>query len=202
MTGLLSKFLAHPSPRSILIDYLVKIWDGMFIGYHTSSLLIRSLACFNTSYLITLCSWDLGCFISTMSLIPSVVCVTISMRHQSTFFCKCSVTVDLWNEVRTFFSPSIILDPLTPQSAVFGFFDNNDDYFLLRNHILLIFKYCIYKNREKTLNKYVIFNAFKSTYKKEKLISSARVDKFEKMVESHSSSSITCLLLSVYLFFV
>ena len=49
---------------------------------------------------------------------------------------------------------------------------------LLRNHILLIFKFCVYKNRSDTLNFYVIINLIKSTFKIEKNILSA--EKFEK----------------------
>ena len=60
------------------------------------------------------------------------------------------MVVGLWNEVRAFFSPSIIFEPLTPKSALLGI-SNKDDLYLIKNHILLIFKFCIYKNREKLL---------------------------------------------------
>ena len=36
---------------------------------------------------------------------------------------------------------------LNPQSATVGFFEINPDLFVLLNHILLIYKYCIYSSR-------------------------------------------------------
>jgi len=42
------------------------------------------------------------------------------------------------------------LPDLTPQSAIFGFIDYDKDDFLIINHILLIYKWYIYKNRNKS----------------------------------------------------
>ena len=96
------------------------------------------------------------------------------------FFCECHVTVDLWNKLTLFFAPYINLDPLTPKSAILGFLEDNEDTFLLKNHILLIFKLCIYKNRTDTPNIYTIIHKIKVTYEIEKKVYSDRVDKFEK----------------------
>ena len=93
-------------------------------------------------------------------------------------FCECTVTTNLWCEIINFFRPSILLDPLTPLSALLGFFYPYDDMYLLRNHILLLFKYCIYKNRSETLTIYLIISMIKYTYKVEKNIYDAV--KFEK----------------------
>ena len=41
-------------------------------------------------------------------------------------FCECPVTVSLWSDLKNFFSPSLNLDPLTPQSALLGYLDDND----------------------------------------------------------------------------
>ena len=95
------------------------------------------------------------------------------------FFCECRVTVDLWNELTLFFAPYINLDPLTPKSAMLGFFENNDDT-LVKNHILLLFKLCVYKNRTDTPNIYTIIRKIKATYAIEKNIYSNRVEKFDK----------------------
>ena len=100
------------------------------------------------------------------------------------FFCECTVTKTLWNELIEFFSPSINLGLLTPQSALLGFFNEKDAMHLLRNHILLMFKFCVYKNRSDTLNFYIIINLIKSTFKIEKNILSA--EKFEKKWSSVS----------------
>ena len=85
-------------------------------------------------------------------------------------FCECTVTSNLWYGIIDFFRPSILLDPLTPLSALLGFYDLNDEMYLLKNHILLLFKYCIYKNRSETLILYSIISMIKYTYKIEKNI--------------------------------
>ena len=95
------------------------------------------------------------------------------------FFCECRVTVDLWNELTSFFAPSIMLDPLTPKSAMLGFLEENNDTFLLKNHILLLFKSCVYKNRTDTPNIHTIIRKIKATYEIEKNLYSNRFEKFE-----------------------
>ena len=96
------------------------------------------------------------------------------------FFCECSITVNLWDELKEFFSPIFDLGPLTPLSALFGFFIDNDKYHIIRNHILLLFKSCIYKNRMETLNVHIIINKVKRTYQIEKNIYSCDIKKFDK----------------------
>ena len=80
------------------------------------------------------------------------------------FFCECSVTVTLWDELKVFFSPVLNLDSLTPLSALFGFFVENDRFHLLRNHILLLFKYCVYINRLDVLNVHIIIRKIKKKH--------------------------------------
>ena len=96
------------------------------------------------------------------------------------FFCECLITVGLWSELTNFFIPSFNLDPLTPQSALFGFFNVNDKLHLIKNHILLLFKYCVYKNRKDTLNLQTLICYIKSTYEVEKSIYYDRVEKFQR----------------------
>ena len=96
------------------------------------------------------------------------------------FFCECRVTVNLWEELTLFFAPSINLDPLSPKSALLGFLEDTDDTFLIQNHILLLFKLCVYKNRTDTPNIHTIIRKIKATYEIEKKINSNRSEKFEK----------------------
>ena len=55
------------------------------------------------------------------------------------------------------------LPNLTPQSAMFGFFDINTNVYLIFNHLLLIFKFYVYKARS---IKEVNFNILKRKIKK------------------------------------
>ena len=95
-------------------------------------------------------------------------------------FCECPVTVSLWSDLKNFFSPSLNFDPLTPQSALLGYLDDNNDKYLIRNHILLLFKYCVYKNRKDTLNIHTILHFIKTTFTVEKNIHNNRVEKCAK----------------------
>ena len=52
----------------------------------------------------------------------------------------------LWVQIHSFQNLLIIL-LITPQSSIFGFIDHKVNYHLI-NHILLIFKYYVYKTKE------------------------------------------------------
>ena len=95
-------------------------------------------------------------------------------------FSECEVTSTLWREVVTAIG-GLNLGPLSPQSAVLGF-SNKDDNQFISNFILLIFKYCVYKNRNTTLNKYIILSKIKSYVRTEKFISKNQ-EKFDKKWE-------------------
>ena len=53
----------------------------------------------------------------------------------------------LWTQLQHSFQNLLIIPPITRQSAIFGFTDHKVNYDLI-NHMLLIFKYYVYKNRE------------------------------------------------------
>ena len=100
------------------------------------------------------------------------------------FFAECAITRSLWDELINFLSPSLLLNPLTPHSALLGLLDKNDEDYIIKNHLLLIFKYCIYKNRSNTLNIYVIIHKLKTVYQVEKHLYSSTpkfVDKWRKI---------------------
>ena len=64
-------------------------------------------------------------------------------------FCECEKTRFLWSELRLYF-PQLSLPELLPQAALFGFYENSEkDLLILNNHILLLFKLYIYREREK-----------------------------------------------------
>ena len=62
-------------------------------------------------------------------------------------FHSCTKANFLWMQLQHSFQNVLIIPPITPQSAIFGFVNHEVNYHLI-NHILLIFKYYIYKTRE------------------------------------------------------
>ena len=62
-------------------------------------------------------------------------------------FHSCTKTNFLWTKLQHSFQNVLLNPPITPQSAIFGFNDHKVNYHLI-NHILLIFKCFVYKNRE------------------------------------------------------
>ena len=162
MICLWSKFQAHLLPKSTLIGISVQTWTGtIYIGYphlitvDSSTRYFQFKLSHNTLFLKSR--------LFHLNHVPDPLCSLCNNFNEtpSHLFSKCLVVINLWNEVRAFFSPSINFDPLTPKSAFLGLFSDNDDLHLSKNHILLIFKICIYKNREKTLNKYTIITPLK-----------------------------------------
>ena len=73
-------------------------------------------------------------------------------------FCKCEeeTTIHLfhickkilWMQLTSHLKRDLNLPHLIPQSAIFGFLDISNKNFLIVNHLLLLFKYYIYKETE------------------------------------------------------
>ena len=63
-------------------------------------------------------------------------------------FHSCPTAIGLWNNLRNTFREHLQLPDLTPQSAIFGFLDTNHQHNLIFNHLLLIFKFYLYKARD------------------------------------------------------
>ena len=62
-------------------------------------------------------------------------------------FHNCSCIKSLWNKVKNYFKNDVRLISLTPQIAILGYLNKNDETFLLQNIILLLFKNYVYKSR-------------------------------------------------------
>ena len=58
----------------------------------------------------------------------------------SHLFYYCIHIQNIWNQVQIYFTDCFDFSQLTPQTAIFGFHDNDKDTFLIQNHILLLFK--------------------------------------------------------------
>ena len=62
-------------------------------------------------------------------------------------FFECTVTQNLWKQLCLLLRHNLIFPDLTPQSAIFGFLECNNNGIIM-NHILLVFKLYVYKCRE------------------------------------------------------
>ena len=76
-----------------------------------------------------------------------------SMHH---LFLDCKVSKKLWSDIKLFFIDNITIPDLTLQSALFGFLGCRNDSFYL-NHILLIYKLCLYRFRDKKVPNLQLF---------------------------------------------
>ena len=47
---------------------------------------------------------------------------------------------DIWNQVEVYFTGCLHFSQLTPQTAIFGFYNIDNDTFLIQCHILLLLK--------------------------------------------------------------
>ena len=56
----------------------------------------------------------------------------------SHLFYYCIYIQDIWNQVQIYFTDCFHFSQLTPQTAIFGFHNIDNDTFLIQNHILLI----------------------------------------------------------------
>ena len=86
-----------------------------------------------------------------MGLVDSPLCSLCNSYPESIdhLFCSCPITKSLWIFLQLHLRNHVVLNNLTPQSALLGFFDDESDNFCLINHILLIFKIFLFKFRAK-----------------------------------------------------
>ena len=98
-----------------------------------------------------------------MHLADTSLCSFCNVEEETIahLYSRCTVTINIWSQLRIFFSRNIDLPLLTPQSAFLGFYYINDNKFII-NQILLTFKIVIYKAREMgSCNMFRIINKLK-----------------------------------------
>ena len=71
------------------------------------------------------------------------------------FHC-CRKTQALWTQLTSHLNRHLNLPYLPPKSVIFGFLDISNKDYLIVNHLLLLFKYCIYNARDR---KHLVFEA-------------------------------------------
>ena len=76
----------------------------------------------------------------TFGLSNTQLCSFCNMKEEtiSHLFYYCIYIQDIWNQVQIYFTDCFHFSQLTPQTAIFGFHNIDNDTFLIQNHILLI----------------------------------------------------------------
>ena len=84
-------------------------------------------------------------------IVNSSVCSFCKQEDETILhlYYHCNVTKDLWSKLKNLVSRSLAIPDITPQSAIFGFHDIHNTDFIIINHLLLIFKWYVYKLRDK-----------------------------------------------------
>jgi len=94
-----------------------------------------------------------------MGLVGTSVCSFCQSEDETILhlYSQCHFVIDLWMQLKVYFSRGLILPDITPQSAFLGFYDIDENKIII-NQILLLFKMVIYKSREYrtcNLNKFI-----------------------------------------------
>ena len=93
------------------------------------------------------------------------LCSFCNREDETTFqlFANCLKSKTLWKSLEELIKGTINLLLLTPQSAVFGFLQTDQELFLILNYLLLLFKYYLYVLR---CSQTISFAALKTNSKK------------------------------------
>ena len=76
---------------------------------------------------------------------------------RSQLFYYCSHMQDIWNQVQAYFNDCLHFSQLTPQTAIFGIHDVDNDTLLIKNHMLLLLKLRVNNTRK---YRFLSFNNF------------------------------------------
>ena len=84
-----------------------------------------------------------------MRLVESSMCSYCNLAEETPihFFAECQFVIRLWNQIQSFFGSCLNLPEITPQSAILGWYQEEDRK-ILKNQILLTFKMVLYKDKE------------------------------------------------------
>ena len=71
----------------------------------------------------------------------------LRQKAMTNLFCHCNKTIQLWSSLSSWCKECLTLPTLKPSTAILGFWDIKNERRKLINHILILFKYVIYANR-------------------------------------------------------
>ena len=79
--------------------------------------------------------------------VQSPLCSPRKHENETTkhLFSKCFITKRLWDSIKSWLMDSITLPPLTPYTAILGHWRPENEFDILVNHLILLFKFFIYK---------------------------------------------------------
>ena len=81
-------------------------------------------------------------------IVPRSLCSFCNSEEETPISCFSRLySHTVWNQLQTYISENLVMPCLTPQSAMFGFIDIQQENRVIINHLLLIFKLNVYKSR-------------------------------------------------------
>ena len=82
-------------------------------------------------------------------IVSSTLCSFYNSENETPLqlFHSCTQTKSLWSKLHELLNSEILLPQNTPQSAFFGFPDNQENFEII-NHLHLIFKYYLFEFRD------------------------------------------------------
>ena len=94
-------------------------------------------------------SWSCNNRLYKFGYVESPMCSLCSSETETMthLFCNCSKTDQMWNSLTSWYKGCLTLPVLEPSAAILGFFDVRDEKSRLINHILILFKFFLYANR-------------------------------------------------------
>ena len=95
--------------------------------------------------------------------------------------------------MKEFLKDTINLPSLTPQSAIFGFLQTDQELFLILNYLLLLFKYYLYVSRS---SKTISFTALKINIKKAYILEKIFPNMLKKRKDFSSKSGVKSRFIS------
>ena len=99
----------------------------------------------------------------------------------SHLFCNCTLTQQLWKNLQSWVRGYLILSGLEPSIVILGDWNTKNETNVPVNHLILLFKYFIYKNRtvKHAINVHTLKNHVKRLQKIEQRIARNK-DRLEK----------------------
>ena len=83
-------------------------------------------------------------------IVNTPLCSFCGSEEETTLhlFLNCTICNKVWLDLKNFLKNDIDIPLLSPQSAIFGFLEEDNNMFVTINQLLLLFKYFVYKSRD------------------------------------------------------